>query len=269
MITGIVLQYFIPQTIPHMPSNKSSSGTGGAKIKIRALPRRQSLVATVIEQLANQVRSGAVAPGSRLPAESELSRLFAVSRTVVREALAQLRADELVETRPGQGLYVKTPGLGQRVFRLRSPEGAASALQIESDLLEFRAGLETDSARLAALRRTPADIKALKRAFAQLTAVQGAVGSGSDEDLAFHLEIARASHNTYIIQVLEFLSDQMRIAISRSRELTATRNEFLANAHTEHTAIFNAIIAGDADAAERAMRSHLEAGQKRLLFRLA
>jgi DNA-binding GntR family transcriptional regulator len=47
------------------------------------------------------------------------------------------------------------------------------------------------------------------------------------------------------------------------------RNEFLANAHAEHTAIFNAIIAGDADGAVRAMRSHLEAGQKRLLFRIA
>jgi GntR family transcriptional repressor for pyruvate dehydrogenase complex len=248
-----------------MLSKKSSSRAGGAGIKIRAVPQRQSLVATVVEQLADQVRSGAVAPGSRLPAESELSRLFEVSRTVVREAVAQLKADELVETLPGQGLYVTNPGPGQGILRLRPPEGDAS--QIASELLEFRAGLEADSARLSALRRTRADIKALKRAFARLTAVQGEGGSGSDEDLAFHLEIARASHNTYIIQVLEFLSGSMRVAISRSRELVATRSEFLAHAHAEHTAIFNAIVAGDADASVRAMRSHLEAGQRRLLFR--
>ena len=248
-----------------MPSKKSSPRAGSPPLRIRAVPQRQSLVATVVEQLAQQLRSGAVAPGSRLPAESELSRRFEVSRTVVREAVAQLKADELVETRPGQGLYVTTPGPGQGVLRLRPPEGDAS--QIASELLEFRAGLEADSARLSALRRTPADIKSLKRAFAQLTAVQGEGGSGSDEDLAFHIEIARASHNTYIIQVLEFLSGSMRIAISSSRELVATRSEFLAQAQEEHAAIFKAIVAGDADAAVRAMRSHLEAGQRRLLFR--
>src|SRR5450830_1049031 len=160
-----------------MLSKKSSSRAGGAGIKIRAVPQRQSLVATVVEQLADQVRSGAVAPGSRLPAESELSRLFEVSRTVVREAVAQLKADELVETLPGQGLYVTNPGPGQGILRLRPPEGDAS--QIASELLEFSAGLEADSARLSALRRTRADIKALKRAFARLTAVQGEGGSGS------------------------------------------------------------------------------------------
>lgn len=236
-------------------------------IEIRPVPQRQSLVGAVVAQLAEQIRSGAVARGSRLPAESELSRLFEVSRTVVREALSQLKADELVETRRGQGLYVTNPELGQGVLRLRAPVGDAT--QIAFELLEFRAGLETDSARLATLRRTPADLKVLQRAYARLAAVQGQGGSGTDEDVAFHLEIARASHNTYIIQVLEFLSGSMRMAIARSRELAATRSEFLAHAHAEHTAIYKAIVAGDADAAVRAMHSHLEAGQRRLLLRSA
>lgn len=248
-----------------MLSKTTSAGNGAVKINIRAVRKRQSLVGMVVEQLAQQLRSGAVPRGSRLPAESELSRLFDVSRTVVREAVAQLKADDLVETLPGQGLYVKSSRMGQGVLRLRPPEGDAS--QIASDLLEFRAGLEIESARLAALRRTPADVRALKLAFARLAAVRQEGDSGSDEDLAFHLEIARASHNAYMVQVLEFLSSSMRIAISRSRELVATRSKFLADAHAEHTAIFSAIVAGDADAAVRAMRSHLKAGQRRLLFR--
>jgi DNA-binding FadR family transcriptional regulator len=102
---------------------------------------------------------------------------------------------------------------------------------------------------------------------AAVVELQGEGGSGSDVDLALHLEIARASHDTYILQVLEFLSGSMRVTISRSRELDVTRSESLANAYAEHAAIFNAIVAGDADAAVRAMRSHLEAGQRRLLFR--
>lgn len=248
-------------------ADKNSPSRAATPISIRPVPRRQSLVVTVVEQLAHQVRSGAVAPGSRLPPESELCRLFGVSRTVVREAVAQLKAEELVETRRGRGLYVRNSGPVPGVLRLQAPEGDAA--QIAFELLEFRAGLETESARLAASRRTPADVKALQRAFARLTAVQGRGRSGSDDDLAFHLAIARASRNTYIVQVLEFLSGALRVAISTSRELDLKRVESLADAHAEHTAIFNAIVAADAEAAVRAMRSHLEAGRNRLLFRSA
>lgn len=250
-----------------MLSKKLPPGAQGAAIEIRPVPQRQSLVGTVVAQLADQIRSGAVAPGSRLPAESELCRLFEVSRTVVREALAQLKADELVETRRGQGLYVATPEMGRGVLRLRAPAGDATRVALE--LLEFRAGLETDSARLAALRRTPADVKALKAAFARVAQVEREGGSGTEEDVAFHLQIARASHNTYTLQVLEFLSGSMRAAIARSRELAAQRDEYLAHAHEEHSAICEAIVAGDADAAVRAMRLHLEAGRRRLLLRSA
>jgi GntR family transcriptional repressor for pyruvate dehydrogenase complex len=234
-------------------------------LAIRAVPQRQSLVETVVEQLTQQVRSGAAGPGSRLPAESELSRLFDVSRTVVREAVARLKADGLVETLPGQGLFVAQASPGHGVLRLRPPEGDAT--RIAAELLEFRAGLETNSARLAALRRTPADLRALRRCFSRLAAVQNEGGSGTDEDLAFHMQIAHASHNSYIVQVLEFLSGAMRIAISRSRELVSTRAELLAQAHAEHTAIFDAVVAGDAEAAVHAMQSHLQAGSKRLLSR--
>ena len=168
-----------------------------------------------------------------------------------------------METLPGQGLFVTDPGPGSGLLRLRPPEGDAT--RIAAELLEFRAGLEVDSARLAASRRTPADMRALRRAFARLEGVQGEGGSGAEEDVAFHLQIARASHNTYIIQVLEFLSASMHVAISRSREMDATRSEYLVDAHEEHTAIFAAIIAGDPERAVRAMRAHLQAGQARLL----
>ena len=246
------------------PAIRIPAVSQGAWDTLRPVPQRQSLVATVVEQLGQRVRSGAVTPGSRLPAESELSRLFRVSRTVVREAVAQLKVDKLVETRPGQGLFVVTPELGHGILRLRPPEGDAS--RIAAELLESRVGLEADSARLAAVRRTPADLEALRRAFNALAAAQGAVGSGSDEDLAFHLVIARASHNAYIIQVLEFLSGLMRTAISKSHELAATRSGFLLDAHTEHAAILEAIVAGDPEAAASAMRAHLKAGQARLHF---
>jgi GntR family transcriptional repressor for pyruvate dehydrogenase complex len=249
------------------PIEPRDSRAEGNRLEFRAVPQRQSLVATVVEQLTEQISSGAALPGDRLPAESELSRLFQVSRTVVREAVSRLKSDGLVETMPGQGLYVTAPGPSRGVLRLRPPEGDAA--QIEDELLEFRAGLEADSARHAAARRTRDDIRSLRSCFARLAAVWDEGGSGTEEDLAFHLSIAKASHNTYIIQILEFLSGTMRVAISRSRELDGRRDDFLADAHAEHTAIFNAIIAGDPDTADRVMRAHLEAGQRRLRSRPA
>ncbi|MGE3927623.1 MAG: FadR/GntR family transcriptional regulator [Lautropia sp.] len=245
------------------PAAAGATASANAALRIRAVPQRQSLVETVVEQLTRQVRSGAVPPGSRLPAESELSRRFEVSRTVVREAVARLKAEELVETLPGQGLYVRQPAPGQGVLRLRAPAGDDAA--VASELLEFRAGLETHAAGLAAARRSAADLKRLARAFVQLTAKQGAGERGADADLAFHLEIARASHNGYIVQVLEFLSSTMRAAIVSGRDATLRRGDSLAGTHAEHAAIHAAIVAGDAAAAVAAMRAHLEAGARRLL----
>jgi len=96
-----------------------------AAFQFSAMPPRQSLVDSVVDQLAAQIESGGAAPGSRLPAENEMCRQFGVSRTVVREAIARLKADPLVETQPGLGLFVVRRAPGQGVQRLRGSEGSA------------------------------------------------------------------------------------------------------------------------------------------------
>lgn len=246
------------------PPKAKTTGTA-VGLNVSAVPQRQSLVTTVVEALAAQIQSGAVKPGSRLPAESELSTLFDVSRTVVREAVARLKAEGQVETVRGQGLFVTRPGPGHGVLRLKPPEG--NSTRIASELLEFRAGLETHAAWLAASRRTETDIQALQKTLDALTTAkyESTVGGGAEEDLAFHLAIARASHNTYIVQVLEYLSSTLHTAISKSREHDAGRLEFVSDADAEHRAVFNAIVEGKADEAYQAMQCHLEAGQKRVL----
>lgn len=244
-------------------TDASPAASVQAPLRFTALPQRTSLVGTVVEQLIRQIESGVAAPGSRLPAEAEMCRQFAVSRTVVREAVARLKADQLVETQPGLGLFVVRRPPGQGVLKLRAPEG--STVERARELLEFRAGLETEAARLAALRRTDDDIVAMRGALTLIDETERAGGNGGAEDLDFHMTIARASKNGYIVQVLQFLSGSLRDAISHSRVVTARRREHVVAAQREHALVVEAIVAGDPDIATLQMRRHLCNGERRLL----
>jgi GntR family transcriptional repressor for pyruvate dehydrogenase complex len=234
-----------------------------AAFRFSAVPPRQSLVDSVVGQLAAQIESGGAAPGSRLPAENDLCRQFGVSRTVVREAIARLKADQLVETQRGLGLFVVRRAPGQGVLRLRGSEG--NAVERAREMLEFRAGLEAEAARLAALRRTDEDVAAIRAALARIDEVERAGGNGGAEDLALHTAIARASRNGYIVQVLQFLATPLVDAISASRTLSVRPVEDIEQAREEHRAVVAAIAAGDPEIATLQMRRHLANGEHRLL----
>ncbi|MFM1988899.1 MAG: hypothetical protein RJA99_1856 [Pseudomonadota bacterium] len=236
---------------------------GPAAFRFSAVPPRQSLVDSVVGQLAAQIESGGAAPGSRLPAETDLCRQFGVSRTVVREAIARLKADQLVETQPGLGLFVVRRAPGQGVLRLRGSEG--TSVERAREMLEFRAGLETEAARLAAIRRTDQDRAAIRAALARIEEVERGGGNGGAEDLALHMAIARASRNGYIVQVLQFLAAPLAEAISASRTLSAQPREDSERARAEHRLVIEAIDAGDPEIATLQMRRHLANGEHRLL----
>jgi GntR family transcriptional repressor for pyruvate dehydrogenase complex len=249
-----------------MSDPRSDPGTdpgSGTSFRFPPVPQRQSLVGTVVEQLTRRIESGEAAPDARLPAETELCRQFAVSRTVVREAVARLKAEQLVETRPGLGLFVARRTPGQGVLRLRASGG--SAIDRSRELLEFRAGLEADAARLAAERRTDEDIAAMRAALERIDATDRAGANAGADDLAFHMAIAHASKNGYIVQVLGFLSVTLRDAISHGHELIAWRREDVEALQREHAHVLDAIVAGDPDIAMLQMRRHLSNGERRLL----
>jgi GntR family transcriptional regulator, transcriptional repressor for pyruvate dehydrogenase complex len=234
-------------------------------LKITAVPPRNTLVSSVVAQLAQQIRSGVVAPGSKLPTETELCALFQVSRTVVREAVAQLKAEELVETVHGVGLYVTRSPPGQGVLRLRASAG--NALDTAREMLDFRAGLESQAARLAAERRSASDLDAMKRALAGVDRAERSGASGTAQDLDFHMAIAQASRNAFIVQVQDFLMASLQAAISHSREIgdTAIRTAHFEIARREHAAVLAAIAARQPDLAAQAMQQHLTEGHARLL----
>jgi len=120
-----------------------------------------NLAEQVIARLANDIRSGRLEPGARLPTEQALSSALGVSRTVVREAVAALRADGLVVTRRGSGAYVADPTAGP--FRIAAPKAAALADVLQ--VMELRLAVEVEAAALAAERASRRQVGVIRTAW--------------------------------------------------------------------------------------------------------
>lgn len=222
--------------------------------------RRERLSHSVFEALQEQIASGALVPGDRLPTELQLIDRFGVSRTVVREAISGLRANGLVEARQGQGVFVvgTKPHIDMNILS-GDLAGIASVLE----LLELRAPLEIEAAGLAAMRRTASQEVAIRRAFEALTAK---IRLGEDAvrgDFDLHMAIVEAANNRFYVDVLRFLGEKT-IPRSHLRATPETYGaDYLERVHAEHARIVMAISEQDADSARSEMRKHLIGSQRR------
>lgn len=225
-------------------------------VKIRPLAPAHKLSRGLFEQLAEQIKSGRLAPGSRLPTEEALTRAARVSRTVVREAVAALRAEGLVITRQGVGAFVSAEP--QRApFRIE-PERLQSLADI-LNVMELRLGVEIESAGIAAERATRAQAKAIGAALEAIERAARAGRSAVDEDLAFHRAIAEATGNPEFPRFLQFIGRHLipRRTVTGLPERMGGREAYLALIQEEHRRIYEAIRDGQPGAAREAMRRHL------------
>jgi DNA-binding FadR family transcriptional regulator len=225
-------------------------------VKIRPLSAERKLSHGLFDQLAEQIKSGRLAAGARLPTEEELSRAARVSRTVVREAVAALRADGLVVTRQGVGAFVSAAPQ-QAPFRI-DPEGMRSIADM-LHVMELRLGVEIESAGLAAERATRAQVRAITAA---LEAMDRAAAQGKDavdQDLELHRAIAEATGNPQFPRFLQFIGRHLipRRIVSGMPQSMGGRAAYLELLQTEHRAIVEAIQQHDPRAAREAMRRHL------------
>jgi DNA-binding FadR family transcriptional regulator len=214
----------------------------------------------VYEAILADIMGGRYAEGERLPTETALAKQFSVSRPVVREALAQLRDDGLLQVRQGSGSYVqKRPNTAFLQF---APLGSIADMQ---RCFEFRAALEPKAAALAAVRRSKADLATLREALDALArAVESGV-IGTDLDFAFHKAVASASGNSFFEVTLSSLEEAISSAIAVNRNLSLLDPQTrLALVQREHESVFEAIEAGDGDAAATAMRRHIENARRRV-----
>lgn len=218
----------------------------------------EPLSEVVYRSMRDKVIQGIWQEGLLLPKEDDLAALYGVSRTVLREALARLRRDGLVESKRGTGSRVTCP-------RRDAPAASNGIAGIEK-CFEFRVSLEPQIARLAAQRRGPEELTAIR--LAKETMENDIAGDRFDESLEveFHTAIARAAQNEYFVAAFASIAAQMQVAMSvanaLSMHLPVVRRFALTMA--EHDRIFAAIEAGDGDAAEVAMRNHVEAARRRV-----
>jgi GntR family transcriptional repressor for pyruvate dehydrogenase complex len=214
----------------------------------------RGLTGELVARLTADIVSGKLAPGSQLPTEQEMIAATGVSRTVVREAIAGLKADRLVVTRQGVGAfvadYVRLP------FRVDFDE--TSPLREVLNVMELRTGIEVEAAGLAAERASPAQIKKIGDRLAAIATAIGKGGNAVDQDFAFHCEIADTTGNPQFRRFLEYLG---RFIIPRrtvwGRSAPPAKRTHLDLFQKEHEEIFAAIGGHAPQQARAAMQRHL------------
>lgn len=226
--------------------------------------RRANLAESIVEKIRDDLDSGELKAGDRLPTEFELGRIHGVSRTVVREAIAALRADGRVVARQGSGVFVVEQE-DQSAFSLLSIKPGKISSIIET--LELRAAVESEAAGLAAERRSPgefAKVRECHEAFSQaLTRGQRA----ERQDFDFHLAIAESTHNRHFVEFFRFLGARTIPRAQTPPPGGPSRSDdmrpYLMQILKEHQDIVDAILARNGIAAHAAMRSHLKGSQAR------
>lgn len=210
----------------------------------------------VAHYLGTAIVSGRIAPGERLTGEVANSEALDVSRSAYREAVQVLTAKGLVESRPKAGTRV----LPRTKWNMLDPAVLAWAfsgepdLEFVRDLFELRAIVEPNAARLAAERRDKADIKAMRDALARMRRHTLATEEGRAADRDFHDALLRSTRNEALIA----LSASIGAAVSWTTRYKQRLRALPRDPVPDHVRVFDAIAAGDAEAASTAMRSLID-----------
>ena len=219
-------------------------------------PRRnQPAYHQVANEIRNRIIAGDMIPGARLPAEAELSEMFGVSRSTVREALRVVASQSLVKTTRGVtgGTFVSTPEAGEMSDYLQTSLALmASAEDVDvAELLEARMILEAPAAALAAKRRTEEHLEQLRGSIEEGTGAEP--GHGFEGNRSFHQVILEASGNRLLTVVTRPVFAVLRGRFLRDEAAPSFWNRVA----RDHRKILEAVEAGDSVTAEAEMRRHL------------
>jgi GntR family transcriptional repressor for pyruvate dehydrogenase complex len=206
----------------------------------------------IVEQFQHMIATKQLAPGDRLPPERVLASLLGVGRSTMREAMRALESLGLIETRPGQGTFLRATDTPLTIVA----RPALSCPDYRS-LLEARRVIEPPIAGLAATRVSPEAIQRLRQTLAAEAAELTGGGTGIEQDLAFHRGLSRMTGNP----TLRRFQESMEEALQTGRVILEKWASRMQIAHQEHEAILAAIVEGNSARAEQAMAVHLEAVQ--------
>jgi GntR family transcriptional regulator, uxu operon transcriptional repressor len=214
-----------------------------------ANPQETRLYRVVANRIRELIRDENMRAGQRLPAERELSAKLSVSRASLREALIALELGGFVEVRGGSGVYVSEQATTQ--------DEVAEVGPGPFEVLAARRLIESEVAALAAKMATDAQIDAIMTAVVEMERDHEDRASNEQADRNFHLAIARATGNSAMVGVIDYLWNQRGSLWHKLKEHFRTE-ELRLETLTDHRKILEAIAAHDVVGARQAMRAHLE-----------
>lgn len=237
--------------------------------KYKPLDNNKALKLNLVDQVSFELRqiitTEEIKVGDKLPSEAALTKQFSVSRTVIREALAALRSDGLVESKQGAGVFV--------IENKGNISDGLTAVNIEKissviEMLELRTGVEVEAAGLAAIRRSPAQEDKIYQVLEDFITHARNDEPTSELDKSFHISIANATNNPRFAEILKLMGTNVIPRSSLQKETQETpsslnSSKYLEQIHVEHIAIADAISQRDEIAAREAMRNHLMGSQNR------
>lgn len=221
---------------------------------------RQGLPSQVANHVRDQIVHGSLVPGDRLPTEREMAEQHGVSRAVIREAVAKLIHEGLVNSRQGVGAFVASP---DATTTLVLDPGSFAEPKDFKQLYELRLVLESGAAELAAKNCDADDLASIESAIDAMRRVQDSREIYVQHDIAFHRAVAAASKNPFVSMFISFVDRRLQESIFvalRKLDFATTTETSIA----EHRVIFDAVRARDPNAASAAMRSHLNNSSRRL-----
>jgi GntR family transcriptional repressor for pyruvate dehydrogenase complex len=221
---------------------------------------KQSLADSLAQHIRRLIQAGSYQEGDRLPSIMEMARRFGVGHPTVREGLQKLATMGIVEIRHGSGVYISK---NQDVFVLASTDyTGAVTKELLLDLIRARTPIEVTAVAAATRNATAEHLDEMKRLLDDAGRSLGDDAVLNAVNMAFHREIALASGNTVLLQVLDVLQElfveeqRLILSIFGSRQRD----------HEEHLAILEAIERRDEELAVDRMRTHLEGVEQVLLL---
>lgn len=214
----------------------------------------------IADSLREQIASGVLVEGQVLPTEAELAKSFGVSRNVVREGIARLRYEGILDSRPGRGAMV-CPENERLTFRIDG-SGLEDSENL-SDLFELRGMLEIEIAGIAALRRSAADLDELHTSLSELAKTPFFDEAKLEADARFHRALASATGNTYLIGISTYISFRLK-GTTRDTAAIYTSDDLAMRTLDEHRSILSQIESQNRSGARDAMRHHIRQAAERL-----
>ncbi|WP_424989968.1 FadR/GntR family transcriptional regulator [Fluviibacterium sp. S390] len=233
--------------------------TSASKLLDGQTPAKDRLESQVYRQLLDKIRFGTFAMGARLPSEADLCNEYGVSRPVVRAALSKLRDSGLIVSRQGAGSFVSSGAPAEH----RGFEPLHSINDIAC-FFQFRRTIEAASVEMAAEDASAEGVAILRQMIAETEDLLGKGEAGAAEDIRFHTRIAELSDSRFLIETMDMLRSHWLFVGNFVASLGLTGARTGQRMIEEHTAIVDAIEAGDANRARSAMVKHIHGSERRV-----